>query len=383
MLRRALSMALTLCALPALASARVRLITKETLTMNTDCNALSARLQQLEQDNIAIRAQFRNERRRLRLQAGLAFVALIGAIFLSPANRGALAQSYGVTLQQLAARMTAVETKNTAQDTTLSSLQTQIASIQLTPGPQGPRGDKGDAGAAGLQGPKGDTGTAGVQGPTGMQGPKGDKGDQGLMGLQGPKGDKGNQGNPGQQGVAGAPADMSRVKALEIKTHFVRIGTDGEMYITGTNLHINNGLGDPGSDDFGYPGTPTLNGLGNLIIGYNTSRSHGFGTDIRTGSHNLIVGQLNNYSSYGGIVAGSFNTISGVSASVTGGYNNTASGDHSCVSGGGLNFAEATESSVSGGVSNKAKNQWASISGGDSILQDQPFGWSGGSYSTP
>ena len=41
--------------------------------------------------------------------------------------------------------------------------------------------------------------------------------------------------------------------------------------------------------------------------------------DVRTGSHNLVLGDENNYSSYGGQVAGSDNTISNGYASVSGG----------------------------------------------------------------
>lgn len=52
----------------------------------------------------------------------------------------------------------------------------------------------------------------------------------------------------------------------------------------------------------------TVNGRGNLIVGYN-ERLVG-DTNIRTGSHNLVVGAFNNYSSYGGQVIGYNNTIS-------------------------------------------------------------------------
>jgi hypothetical protein len=44
-----------------------------------------------------------------------------------------------------------------------------------------------------------------------------------------------------------------------------------------------------------------VNGLGNLIIGYNELRGSG---DDRTGSHNLVLGSRNNHSSYAGIVGG-------------------------------------------------------------------------------
>lgn len=75
-------------------------------------------LDTLKADNATLRALFqterqqnRRERRRLRVQSGLAFVALIGAIFLSPANRSAIAQGYGITLASLNARLLSVENK--------------------------------------------------------------------------------------------------------------------------------------------------------------------------------------------------------------------------------------------------------------------------------
>ena len=74
-------------------------------------------------------------------------------------------------------------------------------------------------------------------------------------------------------------------------------------------------------------------GLGNLILGYDEND----GTDVKTGSHNLILGAHHSYSSTGGLVAGYDNSISGVSASVGGGRNNSAGGDYSSVSGGRAN----------------------------------------------
>ena len=60
----------------------------------------------------------------------------------------------------------------------------------------------------------------------------------------------------------------------------------------------------------------------------------------KTGSHNLIVGKQHNYSGYGGIVVGLFNTISGGYASPSAGANlNTASGYVASVSGGDNNNA--------------------------------------------
>src|SRR5207244_6000654 len=97
------------------------------------------------------------------------------------------------------------------------------------------------------------------------------------------------------------------IQALINKTQFISV-VSGEMFISGTNLHVVNGMGS----------TNTSNALGNLVIGYNAPFGGGF--DLRTGSHNLIVGDNQNYSSYGGMVAGQSNTISGPYASVTGGH---------------------------------------------------------------
>jgi hypothetical protein len=97
----------------------------------------------------------------------------------------------------------------------------------------------------------------------------------------------------------------SQVAALEsLLQHFSRNGN--QVYITGANLHIVDGSGTTDG---------TTNSRGNLIVGYNELR----GTDDdRTGSHNIVVGPRHNYSSYGGLVVGYQNTISGAHSSVSG-----------------------------------------------------------------
>ncbi|MFO0891207.1 MAG: hypothetical protein U0790_18945 [Isosphaeraceae bacterium] len=106
----------------------------------------------------------------------------------------------------------------------------------------------------------------------------------------------------------------------------------------------------------------STSGLGNLTVGYNATRDDD--SDARTGSHNLILGDYNNYTSYGGLVAGYFNTISGFYCSVSGGAGNTASGNWSSVSGGVDNTASGNWSSVSGGDLNTASHIYSSVSGG-------------------
>ena len=99
----------------------------------------------------------------------------------------------------------------------------------------------------------------------------------------------------------------------------------------------------------------TLNGVGNLIIGYNESRGviqcpDGLWCGRLTGSHNLIVGSYNNYTSNGGIVVGLFNEISGAFSSVSGGTTNTASGHYSSVSGGNNRTAAGVVDWVAGSL---------------------------------
>ena len=62
------------------------------------------------------------------------------------------------------------------------------------------------------------------------------------------------------------------------------------IQITGANLRIVNGL----------HATQTKNSTGNLVVGYNE-----FGNpngDDRTGSHNISFGEVNSFSSFGGLV---------------------------------------------------------------------------------
>jgi hypothetical protein len=146
-----------------------------------------------------------------------------------------------------------------------------------------------------------------------------------------------------------------RVRALErTLTHVTSVtGAGGlpEVVITGANLRLVNGL----------RATATINGLGNLLVGYNEPRE---GENIRTGSHNVVVGQGHNFSSFGGFVVGRQNEISGAFAAVSGGFDNTASGASAAVSGGIFNRASGASASVSGGFDNTASASATSVSGG-------------------
>jgi hypothetical protein len=148
---------------------------------------------------------------------------------------------------------------------------------------------------------------------------------------------------------------------------FKPLTVQGNLSVAQGNLFVTNGTG----------ATNTSNGLGNVIIGYNELRNDG--SDDRLGSHFLIIGEYQNYRTFGGIVAGyhndsnmdqasvlggSFNVAEARLATILGGTANLASGDFGCVSGGGFGAALGAYSSVAGGSGNLAGGDYSSVSGG-------------------
>lgn len=122
----------------------------------------------------------------------------------------------------------------------------------------------------------------------------------------------------------------------------------------GANIHVRSGSGSTSGE---------VNGLGNLIVGYDEEDSR---TDTaKSGSHNLIVGPGNNYSSYGGLVVGRSNTIAAPCSVVTGGVGNRATGWYSAVSGGNGNEASGHSAAVFGGSGNQSSGLSGVVSGGD------------------
>jgi len=182
---------------------------------------------------------------------------------------------------------------------------------------------------------------------------------------------------------------QNRAAALENKTQFISIA-GGDMFITGTNLNIRNGLGatngnptDPDSTD---PASTHVNGKGNLILGYNEHAA--VGSVEHDGSHNLVIGISNSYHSFAGLLAGKFNIlwgpyasiaggygnqVTGLHASVTGGLGNTAAGKYSAVTGGSGNRATGEASAVHGGTSNRATGQVGSLLGGVGESQSETW----------
>jgi hypothetical protein len=128
------------------------------------------------------------------------------------------------------------------------------------------------------------------------------------------------------------------------------IGGKPTIQFSGVDVQVVNGEGN----------TATTNGEGNLVIGYDEN----VGKHGQTGSHNLILGEEQTFTSYGGILGGRDNTISGPYASVSGGEGNVASGKDASVSGGFANTASGETAWVTGGEGNTASGLSASADGG-------------------
>ena len=97
------------------------------------------------------------------------------------------------------------------------------------------------------------------------------------------------------------------------------------------NLQLINGSGSE----------TTLNGEGNLVLGYNPKPL----TQTGSQGHNLVFGTTGqSYTSYGGILGGFNNQIAGPEASILGGFNSTASGVTAAITGGEANTASRQDS---------------------------------------
>lgn len=169
-----------------------------------------------------------------------------------------------------------------------------------------------------------------------------------------------------------------RVEALESENDSLQTLLAGvtrpdpdTLRFSGMNVQLVNGLGS----------TETTNGLGNLIVGY--AENHPAVSWDRSGSHYLVLGIWNGWSSFGGLVAGRFNRATGAFATISGGDNNTADGRSSVVSGGTDGGAIGDFSTVSGGVNNFARGFRSTVSGGrTNIASGSQSTVSGGALNT-
>lgn len=164
-----------------------------------------------------------------------------------------------------------------------------------------------------------------------------------------------------------AQNNQNAIGSIESKTASMSVvGTD--VFFTGVNLHVRNGTGTTSG---------TVNGTGNLVVGYNEARSTG---SEKTGSHNIVFGREANYTSYGGLVGGYQNNItsshaavltgqggtaSGSYAAIVSGINGTASNTTTVVVTGYENIASGFRAGVLSGWQNEASGSYSAILGGE------------------
>ena len=181
--------------------------------------------------------------------------------------------------------------------------------------------------------------------------------------------------------LAELKAKLTNVTAVNDYLSLQTVNGQPTVRVSAANFQVVNGTGE----------TSTNNGTGNVIVGYDESTTF----TSKSGSHNLVVGIAQTYTSYGGVVFGDNNYISAPFASVTGGIFNSASGELSVISGGGngqaagrasvisggyLNQATARGSVVSGGYNNIADDNDAIVSGGANRFTNAEREWVGGPY---
>ena len=161
--------------------------------------------------------------------------------------------------------------------------------------------------------------------------------------------------------TANTTIDTLETEVGALEATLAGVTRDGDLLtFSGMNVQIVNGQG----------ATATTNGLGNLLLGYDEDTNSMIdpdsdgAADIRTGSHNLVIGIDHTYSSYGGVVVGRNNAITGFFAAVTGGRDGTASGPYSSITGGNNGLASGTDASVAGGINNAASGAQSFVGGG-------------------
>jgi hypothetical protein len=139
-------------------------------------------------------------------------------------------------------------------------------------------------------------------------------------------------------GGGGSPALTELAKLVTVDPNPINGVKGPHVIFTGVNLHVRSGSGSTGDN-----GTPT--GLGNLIVGYNEG-PHPDPTSGRTGSHNIVAGTLNAFTSSAGLVMGYQNWVQGEYATILGGRGNLALGRASAILGGPTNFAGSENQTV-------------------------------------
>ena len=149
---------------------------------------------------------------------------------------------------------------------------------------------------------------------------------------------------PGQQAV------LNRLSVVQIPDG--QGGTVEALRVT-SNFQVVNGLG--------Y--TDTTNALGNLIVGYSDTNG-----DVRTGSHNFVLGNNHTFGSHSSIIAGLDNSVLTENSAILSGLNNIihAGAQRSAILSGNGNqlLIGGLESAIISGESNAISSDRAAVVAG-------------------
>lgn len=156
--------------------------------------------------------------------------------------------------------------------------------------------------------------------------------------------------------VSADPAFEARLLALEeLLQPLTRV--DDTLVLDGVNLQIVNGEGR----------TTSINGVGNLIVGYNEPPDSEDGRG-RLGSHGVVIGGEHEWHGWSFLAQGTGHTV-GPGACAIGGEDNRASARSSCAVGGEHNQARAHYATAVGGQRNFNGGPWSVvIAGRDNMI---------------
>jgi hypothetical protein len=180
----------------------------------------------------------------------------------------------------------------------------------------------------GAQGGTGQAGTGGPGGPAGPTGPAGAAASEGTVttlkaevsALQSQ-----NATLTSKVGTLETKAGSLETKAGALETTLAGVTRTGNtLAFSGMNIQLDSGSGATAD---------TVNGLGNLFIGYDEHSGE------QSGSNNLVVGEGQSFTSYGALLAGANNTVQSPFGSAVGGEFNVVSGPGASVLGGCDNLA--------------------------------------------
>ncbi|MDZ4734468.1 MAG: hypothetical protein SGJ16_12905 [Nitrospirota bacterium] len=138
---------------------------------------------------------------------------------------------------------------------------------------------------------------------------------------------------PGAGGGSIDPVLVELAKYVKVEPGALNGVKGPHVVITGVNLHLRSGRNS--TSDNG-----ALSGLGNLIVGYNEAQNTPViydeaGCDRSlTGSHNIVTGDGNLFTSYDGLVVGSNHCVTSPNTSILAGDTNEAHGANSAILGG-------------------------------------------------